>query len=368
MERASATRNDALDGLRGYAALTVALGHSVLQVVGIPIWFTSVVDFSSMSTLNILKRLMFVPFPQDAAVSVFFVLSGHVLWESFARKDMASFATAVDYVFARLYRLLPSVIASCILVGLLVVPNSTARELASSMVLLSNGSNYVLWSLQVELPCSLAIFAAWLLCGNSPARLLGLTSIAIAASCYEGITGIGPIFYFPAFCLGGLIGAVPQRAWHSKTLLVGGLAALPLASLFFRHLSAARYIEMGAATAVVGFAATKMPSILTNRVALFLGKISYPFYLTHTIGLLLIAPFVLTHLRHHIVPQFAISALVSIAITIPLAWLIHILVEMPVMRGRFRFSQAGRWRRPGGGRVAAQCSELPRPALPHAGE
>ena len=81
------TRNHALDGIRGLAALAVALGHSNLAITGLSVWRSTLFDFPMMSPGDVMARLLYVLFPQDAAVTLFFVLSGPVLWASSPRSQ-----------------------------------------------------------------------------------------------------------------------------------------------------------------------------------------------------------------------------------------------------------------------------------------
>jgi peptidoglycan/LPS O-acetylase OafA/YrhL len=67
-------RSGALDGLRGYAALSVALGHSVLAITGLDLWAKSIRNFPSMTAAEIGYRLLSLVAPSDAAVMLFFVL------------------------------------------------------------------------------------------------------------------------------------------------------------------------------------------------------------------------------------------------------------------------------------------------------
>ncbi|WP_043362457.1 hypothetical protein [Belnapia sp. F-4-1] len=73
------SRNHALDSLRGLAALAVALGHCVLAVTGHGAWTLRLADLPDADAPAILARLGHALFPADAAVLVFFALSGHVL-------------------------------------------------------------------------------------------------------------------------------------------------------------------------------------------------------------------------------------------------------------------------------------------------
>lgn len=117
-------RNKELDGLRGLAALSVALGHCVTHVSGVAVWEKSASDFPAMSWTEIMGRLGHVLFPADSAVVVFFVLSGYVLWESLMRRN-APPLDIIPYVVTRAYRLLPVSIASALVLGSMISASAT---------------------------------------------------------------------------------------------------------------------------------------------------------------------------------------------------------------------------------------------------
>src|SRR5208282_2642916 len=111
---------------------------------------------------------------------------------------------------------------SALPLGLLTA--ARAPELVRNMLLLSNSLNGVLWSLQVEVIASLALFAVWGLAKGSVWKLaLGLV-IAVAAIPF--FRGEIAILFFPAFLLGGLISSVNQRVWHLRWLTGSGLVIL----------------------------------------------------------------------------------------------------------------------------------------------
>ena len=328
-------RNHGLDGLRGLAALSVALGHCVEQVTGLALWGSSLRDFPSMPAPDIVMRVLSTLFPSDAAVMVFFVLSGHVLWASFDRKNMRFFHDLPDYACARLYRLFPLVIVSGLPLGLLA--NATASELVHNMLLLSTSLNNVLWSLQVEVVASFALFALWgLTRGVGWKLLLGLL---LAFGVTPVFRGVGPVVFFPAFVLGASISCLPARFWRNRRVLIGGIIVLLFTNILTGHGGITRCFEMVGATTVVGAVANGALRWLCWRVPLFLGAISYPFYLTHVIGLILAQPFLNTLPFSSPYLVIAARATTSIALTIPLAWALHVLVEDPVLRARPR----GRW-------------------------
>jgi peptidoglycan/LPS O-acetylase OafA/YrhL len=325
-------RNHGLDGLRGIAALSVALGHCVLHVTGLPLWGTSLRDFPSMAWPDIGMRLLSSLLPSDAAVTVFFVLSGHVLWQSFRRKKLRFFADLPDYACARIYRLFPLAIVSALPLGLLTA--ARAPELVRNMLLLSNSLNGVLWSLQVEVIASLALFAMWGLARESVWKLaLGLVIAVAAVPFFRGEIAI---LFFPAFLLGGLISSVNQRVWHLRWLTGSGLLILVFTNVVLGRSGMTRMFEIVGATVLVGAVASGKFPVLRTRVPLFLGAISYPFYLTHVVGLIVTERYLVALPPMSPLVLISVYAVASIAVTVPLAWLLHVFVEEPVLRARPR--------------------------------
>jgi peptidoglycan/LPS O-acetylase OafA/YrhL len=339
-------RNPGLDGLRGLAAVSVALGHCVVQVTGLALWGTSLRDFPAMAWPEIGMRVLSTLFPSDAAVMVFFVLSGHVLWGSFQRKRPRFFAGLPGYVTARIYRLFPLAIVSALPLGLLTT--APAPELVRNMLLLSDSLNGVLWSLQIEVVASLLLFVVWGLVRDNSWRLLLALVAALAATPF--FRGQGAVVFFPAFLLGATISALPVRLWDSKGLLILGVLLLVFTNILFGHGGVTRCFEMVGATILVGAVAHGQLRLLRNRVPLFLGAISYPFYLSHVVGLAGADPLLLALPPIPPLAMIAARAVSSIALTLPLAWLLHVFVEAPVLRARPTMV----WPRPNGkgGRIA----------------
>jgi peptidoglycan/LPS O-acetylase OafA/YrhL len=153
------SRNESLDGIRGLAALSVALGHCYLVAFGLDIWRATARDLFTLLPEDIGYRLLSLAFPADPAVMVFFVLSGNVLWQSFVRKRL-SCGSFLDYVLSRLWRLMPPIAAATVLMDYFTRVSGT--EPLANILLLRTNVLGVTWSLQVEMVGSLAIFAMWL--------------------------------------------------------------------------------------------------------------------------------------------------------------------------------------------------------------
>jgi peptidoglycan/LPS O-acetylase OafA/YrhL len=71
---------------------------------------------------------------------------------------------------------------------------------------------------------------------------------------------------------------------------------------------------------------------LQTRLSTFLGEISYPFYLVHPIGMIFGFHAVAGLAGVPVLGRILVFAAVSIAIAMPLAWLLHVGVEAPAMR------------------------------------
>ncbi len=327
-------RNLALDGVRGLAALSVALGHCMLIVAGMDVWSKTAFDFPAMPAQEIAGRLMHLLFPGNGAVMVFFVLSGYVLWGSFARKRPTT-ADVPDYIVARLFRLLPLVVATTLLYWLVTSPSP--GELIANMLLLSTGMNKVLWSLQVEMIGSMVIFIAWLAARNDPIKLF--IALCVVAAAVPFFRGNQFVVYLPAFLLGALIHHVPARIWQSRALLVAALLVLLLPSIVFSYRGVTRLLEILAAVAIVGCVAAQRPPLLESAPIKFLGAVSYPFYLTHPLGMAGALNFIGPLPGMNFLFQFGVYALVSLLISLPVAWLLHVTVEMPALRWRPRLAR-----------------------------
>jgi peptidoglycan/LPS O-acetylase OafA/YrhL len=329
-----ATRIAGLDGLRGMAALSVALGHCVMHVTGLALWTTSLRDFPAMPGADIAMRLFSTLVPADPSVMVFFVLSGHVLWGSFQRKRLRFFSGLPDYACSRVYRLFPLVIVGAMPFGFLAA--APARELVLNMLLLSKSLNGVMWSLQVEVVASLSLFALWGLTRGTTWKLVLALVLAFAATPF--FRGQGAVVFFPAFILGALISSVPARVWQAAWFIAAATAMLFFTNIFFGHGGITRCFEMVGAAVLVGAVANGRLPFLSGRVPVFLGAISYPFYLVHPLGVMGAAPLLAMMPGAPALVSIAVMAAVSIPMTIPLAWLLHVFVEEPVLRARPRIA------------------------------
>jgi peptidoglycan/LPS O-acetylase OafA/YrhL len=113
---------------------------------------------------------------------------------------------------------------------------------------------------------------------------------------------------------------------------------LLIANLFFGHGGVTRCFEIVGSTAVVGCVGSRPLAFLQSAPVQLLGAISYPLYLIYPFSALVswrvLAPFP----PQQGLPGFALAAVASLAIALPLAWLLHVGIEVPCMRRRPRLA------------------------------
>jgi peptidoglycan/LPS O-acetylase OafA/YrhL len=330
-------RNKELDGLRGLAAMAVALGHCNIVTTGVDVWSKNASDFPQMSIWEIIGRLGHVLFPADAAVTIFFVMSGYVLWGSLLRRSENPLTSFVPYTVGRLYRLLPVSIISAIIIGLIV--DSTATELSKNAFFLSYSLNGVLWSLQVEMLGSFLIFFLFALAVNRPWLLVPVLAASIALA-YSNPVPL--ILFLPTFILGISLHYLPTGFFKSSALLCAGYLSLVLADLILHRGMLSRSVGFISAWVIVGCVIQLKPKFLIMKVIQKLGDLSYSFYLSHTTGLIC-ARIVLAKLPFAISNQFILFLFfvcVSLIVSLPLSWLIHTLVEKPGMQAGANLSRS----------------------------
>ncbi|MCU1537943.1 MAG: hypothetical protein JWP82_2294 [Humibacillus sp.] len=222
-EPTSKGRLASLDGLRGIAALVVAVHHSLLAIPALaaPYYVDEAIDRADVGTWVMTHTPLHLLWAGTEAVYVFFVLSGLVLALS---AQSARFSWAAYYP-QRLVRLYGPVIAAVAfgMVVLLLVPRSaidgisvwlrsrprdiTATGLVHDLTLVRGVSGLVspLWSLKWEVLFSLAL-PAYLLVLTRLRGLWALKWVAVFIATAAGsLLGLGWLSYLPMFAAGVLL-------------------------------------------------------------------------------------------------------------------------------------------------------------------
>jgi len=345
---------EVLDGLRGIAALGVVVFHYMEWI-------------AADSSQNFIGHGFL-------AVDFFFCLSGFVI--AYAYDDRLHALGRIEFFRSRLIRLHPLVIFGSVLglLGYLFNPFGGATEpgflrnaglFISSLLLIPLpimptraynlfGLNAPAWSLFFEYVANVAY--AFLLFRMPRRWLTGTIALAAAAVCFviyqeNSLLGgwSGPTFWDGlvrvsfSFLAGMLL-------WRSGWVVRNKLGFLPLAAMLTLaflapfskwNLLTESVIVLLYFPLIVALGAGATPSAGMRKVCVFLGKISYPLYMTHYWLIWMFGDY---YTRHHPAGlRLFLIVLAGIVFQVLLAWLVMILFDIPVRRrlstGRMKLSE-----------------------------
>jgi peptidoglycan/LPS O-acetylase OafA/YrhL len=314
-----------LDGVRGLAALSVLIGHCHTHATGVPLLSKQIYELPEMPLDDVIARLIRCLFPTNGAVILFFVLSGYVLTRSLWRSTRAPAEELAVYGARRALRLLPMAIVAAPPYFLLLA--GTVPALIGAMLLYDYSLNGVLWTLQVEVIGSAAVFLMYLLCLWDKRLVWIALAGSLAAS---ALSSSFLVIFLPAFAVGAAVFHHENwPLWSSGRLLALGTILLLLAGLLLGEFTMlGRGAWLVSSAIVVGCCRVRYSRVLSSRASQFLGAVSYPLYLLHGACLIvtgrLVDPIVTVPLL-----RFAACAILTCAIALPLSWLAHRAIEIP---------------------------------------
>jgi peptidoglycan/LPS O-acetylase OafA/YrhL len=325
-----------LEGLRGVLAVAVMFGH--------------------FNVIDVLARFGFA-FNFQLAVDLFFMLSGCVLTHSnYVSADKVDTRSFTIKRFARLY---PLHLLTLVLVAALFAHQGKAFDAwgIARNVFLLHGDNYEhpmyngpSWSIAVEFWCSIGFLfvvrraasasvserTLWL---AASATLVGISAALLHWVVFDDPTGS----FWPGwgnylrgvagFCIGILTyGLLPAlRRLSERTLqLMGWTAAVAVALLFFTHwppwMGIFVYI-FGVGLIASLTTSPRLFPILSSRLCVWLGAISYSVYLLHGV----VYAYLIQFAGPDVVKGFS-GKLVLLPTVLTLAWVTYTTLERPTQR------------------------------------
>lgn len=290
----------AFDGLRGLAALIVVLGHFI--------------EYGPVKNFFLLNLLT----DTKIAVSVFFILSGHVLCKKSAIhifNGSIAFWHLFKLMLARFLRLAIPVFGITVLVFLVypLINRSTIEDLPWNIFvdlykfdreiidivyypfidvffLAEFKHNYIppSWTLRPELFGSgLILIFPW---GKLTDSWKTTVILLIVATCLVGTYGVFPfIYYFGFFLAGAAIKFMPSRVPYLAFIVVTLLAFRTTLNYYNVWFYFFDYIVSFSLVLLV-YQYKIIQSIFSSKMFVFLGKISYPMYLAHVPMIALVVP------------------------------------------------------------------------------
>lgn len=352
-----------LDGLRGILCILVLIEHCIN-------FYKPDVRFTELSgTTGLLRRIVSatplnIIYNGDMAVYIFFVLSGFVLSLTFNKTRKHE--VILSGVIKRYPRIMLPVAGSMIFMyiimcltdkfigqafgaQLLFILEQILYQIPFTHVALTN---YPLWSMSFELYGSLLVFSLLAIFGHSKYKLyfysltmlyffvaedsiyysLFVFGVILCEATKGGALKIKPTIRLALFLVGLLLATTPC-ARDNLTPYIGAYAYLKIFDQF-------QYAKVSITTGVIGSMILFLSlldsemaiKILRTKVIKYLGKISFPLYLTHATVIYVIS-FVL-HRKYEMVgiTEFLAATLLTMLISIPTAMAFEKYIDMPSIR------------------------------------
>jgi peptidoglycan/LPS O-acetylase OafA/YrhL len=331
-----------IESLRGIAALTVVSYHVCGQVSDMP--SAGLVDAAAFRALMALSNGI-------GAVVAFFVISGFVL-----SRSLTANPNPLRYFWHRLFRLFP---AAVVVVAVFTALHQwfgifvgyegdfSPVNVILNMLMIRTDINAVMWSMKVECVATpLILFSVWLSQRNGAPWLWAIVALLFGLSFWgpyvhalgDG-SNLAPLYAF-------VVGVILQRSgeWLPRGIKPSPATVGAVLSVFVFCLCGLKkqtapilMLECLSAASLVALVAWQQAvpifRFLDFGAVRFYGKISYSFYLLHTMGILFASRILsLTEFPLAGLPASAAAMLLtalSILITTPAAYLSWRFVEMP---------------------------------------
>ena len=359
---------DSLTALRGIASLFVVMLHAFLffKVSGADVprsWPTGAEDLQTFA-----HKILLVLFTGDAAVTLFFVLSGCVLAMSLERKARLDRATLQQFYIRRFFRIYPALwLANALgLLALLVVLTAGPSPLTTEWMRHEYASpvpwtgvvkgflgfqstlNQPLWSILVEIVFS-ALFPIIFWLSRRPVAAALTTGIAIGLLLMPLSIKYELDIHLLPFVVGAIIPTVVLgdrteqllRPWWPWLCIIAIAAIILPRGLLLQDSSMKSLCILleviGSSVLIFALLRRKVSvPVLSSRPALFLGDISYSIYLLHFPILFMAGVAFVAWVPAWIGSNGLLATLGlaagTMALTIPVAALSYRLVEVPGQR------------------------------------
>lgn len=342
-----------LEAVRGIAALSVAVFHCISPIrINDELIFNKTI-WQLQGWDQIALRLSAAIFSGSAPVSIFFVLSGFVLFRSLDSASGSAFVRSAVFVFHRFLRIYPAMAINLIcMAGLLGLANRDERffpswyqpsqgwhELWSNLLLVAPDINGATWTIKIEIEAIPFILIGYYVLKRGRAAALALviascSLVFIVPASESSLTGFLFMFYLGM----GASHLLKQRQiqWTPCGVVIAICAILFSRAILGYASSLAILLEGAACTyaiVAVAIGGQRLNQYLDTRVLRFCGRISYSFYLYHPLLLRLVGFGIVYRLIPGTDVVSAPFLVVStIAATLPVAGVSYRYFERPFQR------------------------------------
>lgn len=356
--------NSNADGLRGIACIAVLFSHLAYT-------FYPYMHAAESMTYSFESYIMNSPFSffysGSAGVYIFFVLSGFVLSSSFSKNFGASYFPV--FLIKRYIRLMIPIFASCIL-GWYLFSTFTIDRTGISAWAAKLGTfdysfqdaiytglvgafqgkgieayNWVLWTMKIEL---IGSYALALLFISKKTNSVIYPLLAFILFFAIGYSNGGDSLYYGLACF--MAGSVIFKS-EFKLSKAGALLALIIGlyfagykvqsmsySFIFRETNTylmeySLFLLSGILVVLCSLRSTLLDNILSAKITVLLGKISFSLYLIQMATIYTVAIPLYEMLSHKTTPLSAsfIAIISCTVVSLPLSWVFYKLFDLPAM-------------------------------------
>jgi peptidoglycan/LPS O-acetylase OafA/YrhL len=349
-------RNQALDGLRGWLSIVVCFYHGILIPQGQSIFLIFEAPLSQ--TTSIPRKMILEVINGDLAVSVFFVMSGAVLFGSLSTLVLKQkpVTLVLDFTLRRIFRLFPALIfALTTFAGAYLILESifpqifhvyfNLHQFFLNIFLLKIEVYGASWSLQVELeavPYVLLGFWVWRRLGGY--GLFLYLALALMASHAPWLTLNLPnldqnlfLFVLGMLAIGPFGQAITRDINDRAVIMILIMLILGASVINYMDPMTRQFQGLIATIFVAALINGRLPVTgkwLSTALSQFLGRISYSFYVINPIFLEFIRP-IIGHAPNWTGPTIWSELLLGASATIcsiPLSALCYRYIEIPGIR------------------------------------
>ena len=336
--RDPAARNLQLDGLRGYAAVSVAVFHTILGMdeTLIPrIVYGRISDFSD--AYSWFAKIVLKLFSGETAVLIFFVLSGTVLFQSLMRSKAPYPEVVVSFTVRRIFRIYPALVVCLVFMMLLAASSGrpvSFSDFAINACLFSFPMNGVTWTLNVEMVAVAFVLFGFL--GWRAGGIAGLLAASLFVWLIFRIPSLPIAVTFNSFWIYFILGMlIPTQvgAWVGQRLPTWSWPLILVMAIAFKGAVQQGAIALLVTSLYYGRAGA-FGQLLLLPISQFLGRISYSFYLYNFVVLVYFfeAANQFGWLKSHPIEAGLFASLLTVSVTLPLAYASQRWVEMPGIR------------------------------------
>ncbi|MBF7994085.1 acyltransferase family protein [Rahnella laticis] len=289
----------ALDGLRGYAAISVIMFHSILHY-NTAYWGTFATNpmQSLLASDSFAFTVLVSIFNGSTPVVIFFILSGYVLSASFKKYNDNFASNYFSFLIKRMLRIYPAVVSCCLITFLVIrsiyemgfsSQSSSFSSLIYNSLLFKNDLLGISWTLTIEVAVAFIIFPIYF----ASKKLGGIALIFALIYSIISINAPSLALWIPllnlsliSFVCGMMLDTEQAKIIFDGTeryWLVVCVGIVSIGRVYSEWSTLFIILQVLLCSCLIGIlrygSESKLKTLLESRVSLAIGRLSFSIYL-----------------------------------------------------------------------------------------